>query len=193
MANTLGITEVTLLQVADATHATNTLAGLRGGDPLQSVVIRLAGHIDDTAAEVGTDTDRMALFESKAFGHPWVKYAGSGADVVHRGAATPVSVPTNCTRIYPNFQYVQTVTDGVGQADGIFDGTSQQYITYLSQVVWAGMVCVLSNIHRVLPYNFNTKYQYKICTHRYRPRGTRAVKPPLYIRDKPFSKYKYSL
>lgn len=128
MTNTVGITEVTLAQIGDSTHNVNSLthATGRGGNPLQSRVVRVTDHSDNVVAEVGADTDRMALFHSKAYGHPWEKYAGSGDDITVRVGADPTSpaTSTSATVIYPNYKYVQDVVDGVGQANGIFDGTS---------------------------------------------------------------------
>lgn len=129
MANTLGITEVTLAQVGDSTHNVNSLTHAlgRNGYPLQSLVVRVTDHSDNDAAETEADTDSMALFHSKAYGHPWEKYAGSGDDITVRVGIDPASpaTSTSATVIYPNYQYVQTVDgNGVGQGDGVFDGTS---------------------------------------------------------------------
>ena len=77
MANTLGITEVTMAQVVLAATAINTRAArpsaLGTGGPL---VIRISDHADNDTGETGTDTDKMAIFHSRQFGQPWVKEHG---------------------------------------------------------------------------------------------------------------------
>ena len=77
MANTLGITEVTMAQVVLAATTINTRAArpsaLGTGGPL---VVRISDHADNDATETGTDTDKMAIFHSRQFGQPWVKEHG---------------------------------------------------------------------------------------------------------------------
>ena len=101
MANTLGITEVTMAQIVLAATAINTYAArpqsLGNGGPL---VVRISDHADNDAAEVGTDTDKMAIFSSKAFGHPWVKEHGLKHVVSNANAAL-----TDATVIFPNYDY----------------------------------------------------------------------------------------
>jgi hypothetical protein len=101
MANTLGITEVTMAQIVLPATAINTYAArpqaLGNGGPL---VVRISDHADNDAAEVGTDTDKMAIFSSKAFGHPWVKDQGL-KHIVNNGVGTVL----DGTVIYPAYDY----------------------------------------------------------------------------------------
>ena len=82
MANTLGIQEVTLVQLKDSTHAINTidLTGTVDESPRKSVwqpiVCRVTDHDDNDTGEVGTDTDKMALFSCAKHGDPWKKDQG---------------------------------------------------------------------------------------------------------------------
>lgn len=103
MANTLGIPERTLAQVADPANTINVIGGTNGRrTALQPLVVRITDHIDNVAAEVGDDTERMAIFMSLAHGHPWKKYAGSGNRRIHSGSGTPSNRSTD---IFPNFTY----------------------------------------------------------------------------------------
>ncbi len=70
MSNTLGITEVTLTELI-ATGGINTSRT----DMLKPLVVRVTGHDDDVGAETD-DPDKMALFCSRAQGHPWIKEGG---------------------------------------------------------------------------------------------------------------------
>ena len=74
MANTLGITEVTLAQAALAATTINTRAArpsdIGTGGPL---VCRITDHADNDAGETGADTEKMAIFHSRQFGQPWKK------------------------------------------------------------------------------------------------------------------------
>ena len=109
MANTLGITEVTLLQIANALTTINTRAArpsaLGTGGPL---VVRITDHADNDAAETGTDTDKMAIFHSRQFGQPWVKDTGlthSIYSAVTPGLVTVIAAPAASTVIFPDYDY----------------------------------------------------------------------------------------
>ena len=101
MANTLGITEVTTAQIVLVATAINTYAArphsFGTGGPL---VVRITDHVDNDAAETGADTDKMAIFSSKAYGHPWVKDTGL-SHVVNNAVGTTL----NGTVIYPAYDY----------------------------------------------------------------------------------------
>jgi len=104
MANTLGIEEVTLADIVKKTAVCNTITGRV--TVLASKVIRLVGHVDDNVAEVGADTEKMALFESKAFGHPWVKEASNLNHIIFKSPADGLTpAPSNATYIVPNIDY----------------------------------------------------------------------------------------
>ena len=101
MANTLGITEVTMAQVVLAATAINTRAArpsaLGTGGPL---VIRISDHADNDTGETGTDTDKMAIFHSRQFGQPWTKDTG----LVHViSEADPIAL--TATVIFPDHDY----------------------------------------------------------------------------------------
>ena len=101
MANTLGITEVTMAQIVDSTHAVNLRSArpdaLSQGGPL---VVRVTDHDDNDASETGADTDKMALFHSRQFGQPWKKDTGLKHVISEAVAGT-----TDATVIYPNYDY----------------------------------------------------------------------------------------
>ena len=108
MANTLGITEVTLVQISTALNAVNLYAArpsqLGVGGPL---VVRVTDHQDNDAAEVGTDTDKMALFHSRQFGQPWVKDANVLEHIIHSSVTpgTPLTAAANASIIFPDYDY----------------------------------------------------------------------------------------
>lgn len=107
MANNLGITELTLLQVATSTSAPNVL-GIAAGNRQSwdtPMTIRVLGHQDDTGAETD-DPDLMALFTSKAHGHPWKKEANVLEKIIHSSpAGAPVAAPVNASVIFPDYDY----------------------------------------------------------------------------------------
>jgi hypothetical protein len=105
MANTLGIPERTLAQISAASNALNQLGGNNRQSPYQPMTVRITDHADDTPAET-SDPNKMALFVSRAHGHPWVKDQGL-KHVVVKAAADPVANPTrnDVTVLYPNFDY----------------------------------------------------------------------------------------
>jgi len=110
MANTLGITEVTVLQLPNALNAVNLRAArpdaMSQGGPL---VVRVTDHADNDAAETGTDTDKMAIFVSSQFGQPWKKDTGLvhkvHSSVAGSNASVPVACATDATVIFPDYDY----------------------------------------------------------------------------------------
>ncbi|MBW2647250.1 MAG: hypothetical protein JRE23_13965 [Deltaproteobacteria bacterium] len=101
MSNTLNIPERTMAQIVDSTDPINTYAlrpqQLGCGGPL---VVRVIDHDDNDNTEAGTDTDKMAIFSSKQFGHPWVKDTGLKHIISEADAAI-----TDATVIYPDYDY----------------------------------------------------------------------------------------
>jgi hypothetical protein len=105
MANTLNIPERTLNQLGDSTNSINVIGGADGRKSVyEPLVVRVTNHVDNDAAEVGSDTDKMAIFMSSRHGEPWLKQANVLQTVIHKAAATP-AVPTNVSCLYPNFDY----------------------------------------------------------------------------------------
>lgn len=107
MANTLGIPERTLAQISSAVNSINVIGGVNGRkSPYQPLVCRITDHADNVAGETGADTSKMAIFQSRAHGHPWVKDFGL-KHIVVKAAADPVASPTRAdvTVLYPNFSY----------------------------------------------------------------------------------------
>jgi hypothetical protein len=108
MANSLGITEVTLLQVSTAANAVNQIGAATGNrsEALKANLVRVLGHADDDAAET-SDPDKMAIFVSKAHGHPWKKDNHYVEHVIHKSVTpgTPIAAPANATIIYPDYDY----------------------------------------------------------------------------------------
>lgn len=107
MANTLGIPERTLAQISAASNSINVIGGVDGRkSPYQPLVCRITDHADNVAGETGSDTNRMAIFQSRGHGHPWIKDVGL-KHKVYKAAADPVATPTptDVTVLYPNFNY----------------------------------------------------------------------------------------
>lgn len=107
MANTLGIPERTLAQLSAASNSINVIGGVDGRKSVyQPLVVRVTDHADNVAGETGSDTSKMAIFESKAHGHPWRKDFGT-KHIVVKAAADPVANATrnDVTVLYPNFDY----------------------------------------------------------------------------------------
>lgn len=107
MANTLNIPERTLAQLGDATNSINVIGGVGGRKSVyQPLVVRVTDHKDNVTGETGADTNRMAIFKSRAHGHPWIKDVGLTHKVYKVGAnpSTPPT-PTDVTVLYPNFNY----------------------------------------------------------------------------------------
>ncbi len=101
MANTNNLPEVTLEQAADSTNAVNLRTQQ---EYLKPRVIRITDHDNNDTTEVGSDTDKMALFYQRAFGHPWIQGLRDmqSEHITHVGK---VAVPTNVTVLYPDFAY----------------------------------------------------------------------------------------
>lgn len=101
MANTLNITEVTLAQAADSTHAVNTVGWWD-----RPHVIRISNHASNVVAEVGSDTDRMAIFERKAVGHPWMRRGTHLSNKIWETVDPATdSIPTDVEVLYPDWDY----------------------------------------------------------------------------------------
>lgn len=103
MANTLNIVEVTLAQLADKEHAVNQYEY-----PFRKKVVRVTDHVDNDVTEVGIDTYKMAIFQCKTKGHPWIKKDNVQNTVVFQ-AVTPAtdSIPTNVSTLFPNWDYTE--------------------------------------------------------------------------------------
>lgn len=104
MANTLGITEVTLLQLVDSTHAVNA-----NGTWDKVRVARVTDHASNVTGETGSNTEKMAIFECKAQGQPWTRTGTQPSRLIHRQPAgdDTTAVPTNVEVIYPNWDYAE--------------------------------------------------------------------------------------
>lgn len=116
MANPFGITEVTLNQLGDSTHAINTTVRRH---PYQPLVAIATNHVD-TTSNLGSDwpdgttnaspeneahlVNAVAVFVQKRHGEPWQKDANVINHLIHKAAATP-AVPTNVSVLFPNFDY----------------------------------------------------------------------------------------
>ena len=105
MANTLGIPERTLAQLSNATNSINIIGGTDGRlSAYEPLVVRVTDHVDNDATEVGSNTDKMAIFHSRRHGEPWMKHANVLETVIHKQVAAE-AVPTNVSCLYPNFNY----------------------------------------------------------------------------------------
>lgn len=113
MANTLNIPERTLAQLSDATNSINVIGGTDGRlSAYEPLVVRVTNHQDNDAAEVGTDTTKMAIFHSKRHGEPWMKQANVLETVIHQATIILVEdvptlqvAPANVSCLYPNYDY----------------------------------------------------------------------------------------
>lgn len=113
MANTLGIEERTLAQISEATNTINLVdpTGAVTATPrkshYQAVVCRVTDHQDNDAAEVGSDTEKMAIFRSTRHGEPWIKDANVLEHIVIQADADPVTNPTdtNVSVLFTNVDY----------------------------------------------------------------------------------------
>lgn len=115
MANTLNIPERTLAQVSDATNSINVIGGTGGRlSAYEPLVVRITDHVDNTVAEVGTNTEKMAIFHSKRHGEPWMKQANVLKTVIHQATIIDVGepavptlqvAPANVSCLYPNYDY----------------------------------------------------------------------------------------
>lgn len=113
MSNTLGIKEVTLAQISDASHAINVVGSAAGNARLsvyQPAVVRVTNHADDDGGTTD-NAEGMALFTSKAHGQPWNADKGHKTHEIYpkAGAAlTPIVTGTHGTKmniIFPDFDY----------------------------------------------------------------------------------------
>ena len=113
MANTLGITERTLAQLSDATNSINVIGGTDGRlSAYEPLVVRVTNHVDNDTNEVGSNTDKMAIFHSSRHGEPWMKQANVLETVIHQativdveGTPTLQVAPANVTCLYPSYDY----------------------------------------------------------------------------------------
>lgn len=103
MANNLGIPEVTLQEIVVRATLENTIGAGSRLSPLEPLVVRLMGHDDDVALEED-NPDNMALFVSKAYGHPWIKENGIER-IIYKYEADTTPCPSNATYIIPDFDY----------------------------------------------------------------------------------------
>ena len=106
MANTLGITERTMAHLRDSTNLVNTITPVAGFrfSALQPLVCRCTDHTANDVGETGTNTDLMALFYSKAVGHPWVlgKSDTAQTQLILKDGDTE---DLNADTLYPDFDY----------------------------------------------------------------------------------------
>jgi len=74
--NNLNIVEVTMVELADATHAVNKIvtdgSGIGRSHPYENLVVRVTDHVSDDNAEED-NADNMALFMSRKAGDNWIK------------------------------------------------------------------------------------------------------------------------
>lgn len=105
MANTLNIPERTLAQLANATNSINVIGGVDGRrSAYEPLVVRVTDHVDNDTGEVGSNTDKMAIFHSPRHGEPWMKQANVLHTVIHKQVASE-AVPTNVSCLYPSYDY----------------------------------------------------------------------------------------
>lgn len=105
MSNNLGIEEVTLTEIIAPGSDINNIDEDGRISALDPLVVRVMGHNDDTAAEED-DPDKMALFTSKAQGHPWVKEGGQKRiNFIAANGTTPCSA--DATYIVPFLDYTE--------------------------------------------------------------------------------------
>lgn len=102
MANTLGITEVTLLQLVDGTHAVNA-----DGTWDKVRTVRVTDHVSNDGTETGSNTEKMAIFTCPAKGHPWQRQGTHLSRKIHRQPVgdNTTAVPTDVEVIFPNWDY----------------------------------------------------------------------------------------
>lgn len=101
MANNLNIPEVTLAQAADSTHAVNQ------GQWDKKRVIRITDHASDVNA-VTDDPEKMAIFECKAQGHPWMRRGTKLSDKRH-ATVDPATdtIADDVEVLYPDHDYAE--------------------------------------------------------------------------------------
>ena len=94
--NSKGLEEYTLAELADSTLYDSIMPD--SGHK----VVRATDHVHNTVAEE-EDTDKMAIFECRDRGYPWVKQGNTLEHVLHTGALPP----TNVTMLYPDWDYTK--------------------------------------------------------------------------------------
>lgn len=104
MANNLGIPEVSLTEIIAPATVENTIAALGRISALDPLVVRVLGHDDDVALEED-DPDKMALFTSKAQGHPWIKESNTEKKIIFEAADGTTPATSDATYIVPFFDY----------------------------------------------------------------------------------------
>lgn len=94
MANTLKIREVTIAQLCNAANSVNSIGAAFVGSTKQSrqealglMLVRLTDSVANDTGETGTNADKMAIFESKAHGMPWVADKNKQDHIVSRASA----------------------------------------------------------------------------------------------------------
>ena len=104
MANTLGIPERTMLNIRLAADTVNVIGGAGGRlSAYQPLVCRVTNHNADQGV-TGDEADQMALFYSKAHGHPWVLGKSDTAQtqiILQVGDIQDL----DATCLYPDFDY----------------------------------------------------------------------------------------
>lgn len=99
--------------VFDAATLGTTTAGVTGVNSINAsgrisalspLVVRVLGHDDDTGAEED-DPDLMALFYSKAQGHPWCKEGSSQKRIIFEAADGTTPCVADATYIIPFLDY----------------------------------------------------------------------------------------
>lgn len=102
--NTLNIPEVTLADIVKRAASVNVIGEVRVSafDPL---VVRLLGHEDDSGVAEESDPNKMALFTSRAVGHPWCKDKGTIKRITFKATDDTTACPKDATYIVPNLDY----------------------------------------------------------------------------------------
>jgi|TARA_Y100000310_G_scaffold344256_1_gene456029 hypothetical protein len=108
MANTAGIIERTLAQMATATDTVNVLDP--DGDPAlvrtsidQHMIVRATNHDDDDGS-TGAVTEGMAIFLSRFHGDPWVRVGHQVTKIIYPPTASP-SPGTDVSVLFVNYDY----------------------------------------------------------------------------------------
>ena len=104
MANSLNIPEVTLTEIIAPATAENNIGTGGRMSAFEPLVVRVMGHDDDVALEED-DPMKMALFSSKAQGHPWVKEDNSLNRITFVAADGTTPCVSDATYIVPFFDY----------------------------------------------------------------------------------------
>ena len=102
MANTLGLVEVNTAQLADSTNAINA-----AGNWDKIKVVRVTDHVSNVVAEVGSDTEKMAIFECRAKGYPWERRGTQPKTKIVKATAPLANTPKDFEVLYPNWNYAE--------------------------------------------------------------------------------------